>query len=253
MGDHPAVPHFWGDAYYGVLYHETTRGLLTPALSALEVERMAELLALRRRDRVLDLACGTGRHLPFLAKRVGRLYGLERSFDYARLAKGQGSAHLLRGDVRALPLRDGALDAAVSWYASLFMFDDPTNEACLRELARVLAPGGRLLVHHANPLALAAEPEARAEAALPGGARVEEESRFDAGSGRDRGVRRLIRVNGECLSARYDLRYYTPAEWPGLLARCGMRLAELASSVGPFGPGAPDLIAVARRQENWNP
>ncbi len=181
----------WGDAYYGALYLDSVADLLTPRLSALEAAAIGALLGLAPGERVLDLACGHGRHARVLA-REARVVGVDRSGAYLRLAAagGAGSPGWVRGDVRALPLRTGAFDAAFSWYASLFMFDDPVNAACLAELGRVIRPGGRVLVHHANPLRLAAEPEARAARTLPGGSRVEEVSRYDAARGIDRCARR---------------------------------------------------------------
>lgn len=266
----------WTDAYYGALYAESVGDLLTPSLSALEAEVVALLLGLDARDRVLDLACGHGRHARVLAGRVGAVVGLERSAEYLRRAtatgappsrpagageRGRGASATptaiaplyLRGDVRALPFASGAFDAAYSWYASLFMFDDATNAACLAELARVVRPGGRLLVHHANPLALALQPHDVARRELPDGAVVEEESVFDAARGVDRSTRRLVRPGGEALEATAELRYFAPSEWPALARGAGLRLVDVTSTTdaaarrSASGAEAPDLIAVLER------
>jgi len=252
-------PH-WSDAYYGELYLRSVGHLLTPRLSAMEADLVARLLGLGPGDRVLDLACGHGRHAWPLAGRVGFLLGLERSEAALRLAVGgppggalarDGAARapaFLRADLRALPLRPGTFDAAFSWYASLFMYDDPGNEAALREAGRLLRPGGRLLVHHANPAALAAEPHAEARQPLPGGGEVEEVSDFDPATGVDRCARRLLLPDGRRLEATAELRYYAAAEWAPLAARAGLRLVGLTSSTAAPGGGptddAPDLIAL---------
>lgn len=254
----------WTDDYFGPLYLESVDDLLGPALSALEAGRIAALLALGPRDRLLDLACGHGRHLRPLAARAGRVVGLDRSGPYLRRAAAQpgdparpvARVPLVRGDQRALPFRDGVFDALLSWYSSLFVFDDATNAACLAEAARVVRPGGRLLVHHANPLHLARDPVAEAARTLPSGARVEERSVWDSTQGVDRCHRRLVRPDGTVLAATAHLRYYMPAEWQPLAARAGLRLAGLTSTTGGVpsapsrrepGPEEPDLIALLEK------
>jgi SAM-dependent methyltransferase len=245
----------WGDGYYGALYLDSAADLLSPALSALEAEAVALLLRLGPRDAALDLGCGHGRHARRLAGRVRRLVGLDRSGDYLRrAAAADPGAALVRGDVRALPFRPGAFDAVYSWYASLFMFDDRTNLACLAEAARVLRPGGRLLVHHANPLRLARDPVERAARTLADGSRVEEVSEYDAARGLDRCARRLVRPDGAVLAGTAELRYYMPSEWGPLAERAGLRLVELTTTPEAGraarrdpGPDAPDLIALLEK------
>jgi ubiquinone/menaquinone biosynthesis C-methylase UbiE len=210
---------------------------------------------------VLDLACGHGRHARLLANGVGAVVGLDRSAAHLRRALEEGRAgdpaaapRYVRGDVRGLPFRSGAFDATVSWYASLFMFDDATNLACLREAGRVTRRAGRLLVHHANPLRLANEPRAAARRRLPDGSVVEEESIYDAAAGVDRCARRVVRADGAVLAGTAELRYYIPAEWGRLAESAGLRLLELTTTPDAPrtprrepGPDAPDLIAVLEK------
>ncbi|MBL0277757.1 MAG: class I SAM-dependent methyltransferase [Anaeromyxobacter sp.] len=269
------MPGHWSDGYYGELYLATAPDLLTPRLSALEAEVMAGLLRLGPGDRVLDLGCGHGRHAWPLAGRAGLVVGLERSAAALRGARAGGrapavglgagttAAHpgrwaeapgpggppgFVRADLRALPLRPGSFDAVVSWYASLFMYDDAANLARLAEVGRLLRPGGRLLVQHANPLALAAAPHDEARRTLPDGGLVDEVCDYDPATGVDRCARRLRRPDGRVLEGAAELRYYSPDEWGPLATRAGLRLTSLTSTAPPpggtLGPDAPDLIAL---------
>lgn len=256
------APH-WSEGYFGDLYLESVQDLLSPRLSALEADVVAGLLRIAPGDAVLDLACGHGRHAWPLAEGGANVIGLDRSAAYLRRAGeasgaaragAGGGARFVRGDLRELPFRAGAFASAFSWYASLFMFDDPTNEACLSEVARVVRAGGRLLVHHANPLRIAAEPLAAARRTLANGSLVEEWSEFDVGRGVDRCARRVTRPGGAVLAGTAELRYYMPSEWGPLAERAGLRLLELTTTPDARGdarrapgPEAPDLIAVLEK------
>ncbi|HVO21174.1 MAG TPA: class I SAM-dependent methyltransferase [Anaeromyxobacter sp.] len=252
------TPADWTDAYYGDLYLESAADLMTPALTALEAGVIARLLAPAASARLLDLACGHGRHAWALAG-VAAVVGVDRSRAYLARAEARGPAggrrpRFIRADLRALPFPDGAFDGAYSWYSSLFMWSEEGNAAALAELARVVRRGGRVLVHHANPLRLARQPRAIARRVIAGGAVVEEEAEFDPTTGVERAHRRLVRPGGARLEGTAVLRYYRPEEWHGLARGAGLRLLGLTSTPdaaagagGMPGPEAPDLVALLER------
>ncbi|WP_405921125.1 class I SAM-dependent methyltransferase [Streptomyces sp. NBC_00122] len=106
---------------------------------------------LRPGDRVLDAGCGTGRALAPLRAAVGptgSVLGADLTPEMLAAAQRAGRATegtLLLADVARLPLRDWALDAV---FASGLIAHLPDPEANLRELARVVSPGGRLALFH---------------------------------------------------------------------------------------------------------
>jgi demethylmenaquinone methyltransferase / 2-methoxy-6-polyprenyl-1,4-benzoquinol methylase len=103
--------------------------------------------AVRGGDRVLDACCGTG-DLALAAARVGgRVTGLDFSERMLERARRKGAQvtncnlEWVRGDVLALPFADGSFDSATVGFGVRNVEDLP---AALRELRRVLVPGGRL-------------------------------------------------------------------------------------------------------------
>jgi len=108
-------------------------------------------LGLREGDRVLDAGCGTGRALPPLRAAVGAsgvVVGadLTPAMLEAAVRAGRGrDGLLLLADVAALPLRSESLDAV---FAAGLVAHLPRPTENLRELARVVRPGGTLALFH---------------------------------------------------------------------------------------------------------
>ncbi|MEV6482019.1 class I SAM-dependent methyltransferase [Streptomyces sp. NPDC051576] len=108
-------------------------------------------LALRAGDRVLDAGCGTGRALPPLHAAVGPsgvVVGADLTpamLEAAVRAGRDREGYLLLADVAALPLRSESLDAV---FAAGLIAHLPQPEPNLRELARVVRPGGTLALFH---------------------------------------------------------------------------------------------------------
>jgi SAM-dependent methyltransferase len=95
--------------------------------------------------RVLDLGCGTGRFSAALAERaIARVWGVDASPEMLAVAREKlpASVGLRQGRAEDLPFRDGWFDRVVMWLV-VHLVDRP---AAFREVARVLAPGGRLAV-----------------------------------------------------------------------------------------------------------
>jgi SAM-dependent methyltransferase len=120
---------------------------LVPALFAAWTQPILDLAEIGDGDRVLDVACGTGVLARAVAAGVGSggtVTGLDLNPGMLAVAERLAPAIKWRqGEASKLPFEDQAFDAVVSQFGLMFF---PDREAALREMVRVLSPGGRLVL-----------------------------------------------------------------------------------------------------------
>ncbi|KTF70383.1 ArsR/SmtB family transcription factor [Sphingomonas sp. HT-1] len=96
---------------------------------------------------LVDIGTGTGRMLELFGPRSAQALGIDRSSEMLRLARAKladlAHAELRQADLYALPLADGTADTAILHHV-LHFAQQPA--AAIGEAARVLGPGGRLLI-----------------------------------------------------------------------------------------------------------
>jgi SAM-dependent methyltransferase len=97
--------------------------------------------------RLLDVGCGTGAHTSVFAERGWSVVGVDESEDQLSLARERG-VEVVQADAAALPFEDSSFDAAVSIWTHTDVDD---FGALLREVARVLRPGGPFVYVGAHP------------------------------------------------------------------------------------------------------
>jgi ArsR family transcriptional regulator len=114
-----------------------------------EVERAIDrALGKRPLGRLIDIGTGTGRMIELFGPRAAQAIGIDRSSEMLRLARVKLEAagiqsSLRQGDMYALPLTDQSADSVII-HQVLHYAHSPAS--AIAEAARVLAPGGRLLV-----------------------------------------------------------------------------------------------------------
>jgi ArsR family transcriptional regulator len=108
----------------------------------------AAMLALLPEDyTVADLGCGTGPLSSELARHVKQVIAVDNSPAMLKAAQkrfeGLDNVDLRRGDIEALPIEDGACDAAMMVLVLTYL---AAPQAALREMARILKPGGKAVL-----------------------------------------------------------------------------------------------------------
>jgi SAM-dependent methyltransferase len=141
-------------SHRGLIVNQFTRqatlfSTAAPITNAGALQMIVEAARPEPEDTVLDVACGGGIVVCAFAPHVRRAAGIDVTpamLDEAqRLAQEKGLANVewRQGDVNSLPFEDGSFTIVVTRF-SVHHFPDPA--AVLREMARVCAPGGRLVV-----------------------------------------------------------------------------------------------------------
>lgn len=213
---------------------------LTPAEDDADAALVARLLDLRGGEAILDAPCGHGRLSRRLAAAGATVTGIDRSTVFLQRARTDAAAagvevDYREGDLRALPVPDAAFDVVLNWYTSFGYFDDAGNAAFLRELHRVVRPGGRVVIDVMNPAAVIHSVSSRSST-LPsvtwrGKDHMLDETAVDL----DRGLfhtRHSLTRDGRTRTMRYTLRFHFPTELRSMLHRAGFRKVRVSGDEG---------------------
>ena len=96
---------------------------------------------------VLDVGCGEGRFCRMMAKTGAAVTGLDPTEALLCAARAGGAADYVQGRAEEMPFANGSFDMVVSYLSLIDISDMRTGIA---EMARVLKPGGRLLIGNLN-------------------------------------------------------------------------------------------------------
>ena len=128
---------------YARMFEAEERQWWYAGMRAISLSLLHEALPARDGLRILDAGCGTGNNLVHFA-RLGRAVGIDLSEDALRFCRSRGVT-VVGGSLHALPFPDARFDCVTS-FDVLYHQWVADDRAAVRELVRVLAPGGLLLV-----------------------------------------------------------------------------------------------------------
>jgi ubiquinone/menaquinone biosynthesis C-methylase UbiE len=251
-GREPSSTETW-DAFFSDFY------LRVHAASEARGEAEAQALAAVRATSapaggdVLDVPCGFGRHAVPLARAGFRVTGVDRSatlLSEARRRAGDDGPRpdLVPADYRELPFADASFDAALNLYSSLGYLCDEEDTQVLAEIARVLRPGGRLVIETMHRDRLVRDFREQDWHMVGEGRLLLEQRTFDARSGVAQTTQTLIDPAGERDSRTFSVRVYTATELVAMLLRAGFAEARCHGDLegAPFTT-ASRLVVVADR------
>jgi len=246
----------WPVAFFDDDYLRIYRAMISPEMTAGEVDFLEAALALPAGGEVLDVACGYGRHVIGLARRGYRVTGVDFNPHYLAAAEDDATAvgataRWVTADMRALPF-ERAFDGAYSYFTSFGYFSDEENERVLAGVAKALRPGGRFLLDVLNRDWILTHPQQRVWNPLEDGSLLMEETSLDLRRSQVRNRQiHVVPQSGAEITKEFTLRAYTCAELESLCARHGLGVREVwgGSDRSAYTTESRRLILLAERGE----
>ncbi len=247
------------DNWYTEFFNEDYPRIYSERLSQDATERETEFavraLGLREGDRVLDLACGHGRHAIALARRGMVVTGQDLNEDYLQMAR-DGAARAgveiktVHGDMRDIPFAD-EFDSVINMFTAFGYFDSEDEDLrVLQAVAKALKTGGKLLLDTINRewvLSNYVQNDWRTD---DDGNTYLEHREFDLMTGRNRVTFSIVSADGSRReSPGHDVRLYALTELARLLDIAGLRLYATYGDYdgAPYAIDTPRMIAVATK------
>ena len=112
-----------------------------------ERHRLLDLVPWRGSEAVLDVGCGRGLLLIGAARRLTTGNSPEATAENARREGVSDRVEVITGDMRKMPFPDASFDVVVSNVAIHNVYDREGRSRTMGEIARVLRPGGRVVIH----------------------------------------------------------------------------------------------------------
>ncbi len=219
-----------------------------------EVEFVARTLTLSSENKLLDLACGYGRHALPLSVHC-RVYGLDRSSQMLTAARQRSQeagvrpgVRLVRSDVRDFPFPEGTFDAVINLFSSFGYFEDEDqNFGVLCNIAKTLRTGGRFILETVNREFILRH-SAPQQVYHPDGMLLVEERSFDPISGRSH-VDVTVVEDGKETQLWHSIRVYAFTEIEMLLQAASLRPIDVWGDFhgGPYTCDSEHMIVLSEK------
>ena len=141
---------YWWETLFGQNYLDIYLSDFTPERTSQEVDFIIKTAKLTPQDRILDLACGHGRHSIELAKRGFSVVGLDYSAAFIQKAKADAKkagveVDFILGDMKELSFNKD-FDVVLLLFTSFGFFSNKENKEVFNQINKSLKPNGRFLI-----------------------------------------------------------------------------------------------------------
>ncbi len=250
-----AIPSNWYTEFFNEDYPKIYRERLSQEATEQETAFVLRALGLREGDRVLDLACGHGRHAVDLARRGMVVTGQDLNEDYLQMAQEDAARsgveiETIHSDMRDIPFTD-EFDAVINMFTAFGYFDSEDEDVrVLQAVTNALKDGGKLLLDTINREWVLSNYVQNDWHTDGDGNTFLEHREFDLVTGRNRVTFSIVTADGTRReSPGHDVRLYTLTELVRLLDAAGLRLSATYGDYdgAPYAINTPRMIVVATK------
>tara|TARA_Y100000031_G_C8193371_1_gene372494 strand:- start:273 stop:1049 length:777 start_codon:yes stop_codon:yes gene_type:complete len=244
MNKKQTMPWYVKDGgFFGADYFEEYADILTLERTKAEVDFIEKELNLKKGVKILDLACGHGRHTIELAKRGYLMTGQDiNSFflnNAKRSAKKAGvNIRWIKGDMRQISF-ENEFDVVINLFTAFgYLESDEDDQKVLHQVSRALRPGGRFMIDFINRERIMRIYNKKDWLKFADETVVIIERNFDLVTGRNHERRTKIYKNGKKEVFNTSIRMYTLTELIGMCKKAGL---QFVSVYGDYNREVPTI------------
>jgi len=212
------------------------------------------MLQLQEKQKVLDLACGFGRHSVVFAQKGFDVTGYDLSEGFLKKARELAESLVVgvnwqQGDMRDIKY-ENEFDAIINMFTAFGFFDREEEDLkVLKGVIQALKPGGQFMMDVLNREFALANPFPRRWTSENGSYMLEERL-FDYFNSRLEISNKLILKTGEIVNASYSIRLYTLTEMLDMFNHVGLVLTDVYGNFDGeiYGARSPRMILVATKE-----
>ena len=223
--------------------------------SSKEADAVVRMLQCNPGEKILDLACGFGRHSVLLAQKGFLVTGFDLSEGFLKHAKEMAdilkvNVDWVQGDMRSLTY-DSEFEVVINMFTAFGFFEREDDDlTVLKGVRKALKPGGQFLMDVINREHAVRTLTSR-RWSHESNTFMLEEGVFDFFRSRLEINHRLVLPDGQQREANYSFRIYTLTEMLELFNKAGLVLTDVYGDFNgeQYGAMSPRMVMVAQRED----
>ncbi|MBD3225839.1 MAG: methyltransferase domain-containing protein [Caldithrix sp.] len=244
----------WTEEFFDEYYLKSIHSITTEQRTQKEVDFLLSNVEINHENKILDLACGDGRHAIELARRgYNQVVGLDLTPMYIQLANEKSEdltnqPRFIQDNMTNLNTAD-EYDLIYSYFSSLFYFKDKKNIRNLKRIFQALKRDGYFLFDQINPISFLRSTPHKDWYTTEDNYLILDKYNHNAISGIITNERLIVTPEGKRINRVFYFRDYTVAELRFHLEKIGFEIIDVFGTFDsdPYSIESPRQIFITRK------